>query len=69
MKTEAEICQEAFILLNEKLGIIETETFIASLLRDPFDYTQWQRNLWEGKSLKNIFDEAKEYERNRLEKS
>ena len=69
MKTEAEICQKALILLNEKLGIIETETFIATLLREPFDYTKWQKNLWEGKSLKEIFDAATEYERNNLQKS
>jgi len=68
MKTESEICQEALNLLNEKLGIIETETFIASILREPFDYTKWQRTLWEGKNLREIFDAAKNYEQKRLHK-
>ncbi len=62
MKTEAEICQDALLILNEKIGPVETEVFISVLLRDPFDYTEWQKTLWEGKSLKEIFDAAKEHE-------
>jgi hypothetical protein len=33
------------------LGIVEAERFITLILREPFDYTQWQRQLWADRSV------------------
>ena len=38
----------------KSLGEVDTERFIALIQREPFDYTEWQRNLWEGQSLKKL---------------
>ncbi len=32
--------------LIEALGELDAERFITLLLREPSDYTSWQRNLW-----------------------
>ena len=32
----------------------EAERFITLLLREPFDYTTWQRTLWPDKSIEDI---------------
>lgn len=63
MRTESQISNDALNLLNSKLGPVETEVFIASILRDPYDYTKWQRTLWADKNVDQIFDEAREHEK------
>ncbi|MDR1153532.1 MAG: hypothetical protein LBL04_02380 [Bacteroidales bacterium] len=48
--------------LNNELGILNAERFVALLLREPFDYTEWRRNnLFAGMSLDEIIDEADRY--------
>jgi len=36
------------------LGKVGAERFIALIQREPFDYTKWQRSLWEGLSVEEI---------------
>jgi hypothetical protein len=40
------------------LGSVETEIFIASLLKDPFDYTTWQREHFADVSLEDFNRQA-----------
>jgi hypothetical protein len=48
--------------LRDELGILDAERFVALLLREPFDYTEWRRNnLFAGMSLDEIIDEADRY--------
>ena len=53
-QTEAEIKLQGFIALTNALGMVDAERFIALIQREPFDYTNWQTNLFEGKSVKEI---------------
>jgi hypothetical protein len=61
MKTDTLIRNEGMKILIEHLGKVEAERFITLMIREPFDYTSWQRNLWEGKTVKQISDEAMKY--------
>ena len=61
MKTDTEIKTEGFRALTDALGDIEAERFIALIMREPFDYTKWQRKLWPGKSVKDLSREAMQY--------
>ena len=36
--------------LLEKLGVVETEQFIAVINREKFDYTKWQREYFDDMS-------------------
>lgn len=45
-------------LLIEKLGNVDAEKFISLLLKEPFDYTKWQRNMFEGMSINQISEQA-----------
>jgi hypothetical protein len=48
--------------LSNELGILNAERFVALLLREPFDYTEWrQNNLFVDMSLDEIIDEADKY--------
>lgn len=54
MITDTEIRIEGMKALVEALGDVQAERFIALLLREPFDYTKWQRQLWHDKSVEEI---------------
>jgi hypothetical protein len=43
------------------LGEVQTERFISLVMREPFDYTIWQRKLWIDKSVKEISHKAMLY--------
>jgi len=48
--------------LNDELGILDAERFMALILREPFDYTEWRKNnLFVGMSIDEIIDEADKY--------
>jgi len=47
--------------LVERLGVIETEIFISQLIREPFDYTKWQRDHYADMSLSELNKRAVEY--------
>ena len=58
--SETQLRAEGMRLLREKLGLVDAEVFINLLLKDHFDYTQWQETLWEGKTLDDISEMAQE---------
>jgi hypothetical protein len=62
MMNSAVLLDTGMRYLSEKLGPVEAERFIALLLREPFDYTEWRKNhLFVGKSVREISEEAAVY--------
>lgn len=47
--------------LLENLGTIETERFIAVLIRERFDYTKWRQGLFGNAGVSEINDAASTY--------
>ena len=45
-------------ILIDKLGNVDAEKFISLIIREPFDYTKWQRNMFAGMSVEQINNEA-----------
>jgi len=58
MITDTEIKLEGVKALITALGEVEAERFIALVMREPFDYTKWQRTLWIDKSVAELSDAA-----------
>ena len=54
MMTDTELKIKGFNTLVDTLGEIDAERFITLILREPFDYTKWQKNLWENRSIEEI---------------
>ena len=54
MRTDTEVRIRGLRALVDTLGTVEAERFIALILREPFDYTRWQRHLWADKSVDEI---------------
>ena len=63
MNTTAIIMNDGINCLIERLGTIETEIFISQLIREPFDYTKWQREHYAGFSVSELNKRAVEYAR------
>ena len=49
--TDTELKLRGIEALIAALGMVQAERFVSLILREPFDYTQWQRDLWPDKSL------------------
>ncbi len=54
MRTDTEIRVDGLHALVEVLGAVEAERFINLILREPFDYTKWQRQLWRDRNVVEI---------------
>ncbi len=52
--TDTEIKTMGIEALITKLGEVEAGRFISLIIREPFDYTIRQRNLWENKSVEDL---------------
>jgi len=65
MMGDIQIRNEGMKALRERLGIIDAEKFITIIRREPFDYTEWQRDLWKDKTVDELFKAAKDYSSNR----
>ncbi len=61
MRTTNVIMNEAMQCLLEKFGVVETEIFISTLLREPFDYTEWQREHFASCELDELNEKAVQY--------
>ena len=64
MRTDNIVRVDAVNILLANLGEVDTERFITMIKRDKFDYTEWQRTLFKGKSIEEIHAMATEYEKN-----
>ena len=58
----AEIMSKGMKCLMEHLGVVEAERFVATVIREKFDYTRWQRESFDGKSPEEISREAEIFE-------
>ena len=63
MITDTEIKIKGFEALVNTFGKVDAERFIALIMREPFDYTKWQRTLWEEKTIAQISQAASEFRR------
>jgi hypothetical protein len=68
MRNTAVIMQDGMDCLIDKLGAYETEVFIWNILKEPFDYTEWQKEYFKDVSLEDFNRRAAEYDKlNRLQ--
>jgi hypothetical protein len=49
-------------VLAENLGVVEAERFITLILREPFDYTKRQRDLYAEMPVEDLYNKIKTHE-------
>jgi len=53
--------------LENALGMVEAERFITLILREPFDYTEWQKDLYSDLSIDELCDNVKKFRKYKSE--
>ena len=53
--------RKGFDALSKNLGLVDTERFISLILREPFDYTEWQHDLYKDVSLDEFYCNVQEF--------
>jgi hypothetical protein len=59
--TDTEIKKKGLKILIENLGDLDAEKFISLIIKEPFDYTQWQSTLWSDQPVKEVSEKAMDY--------
>lgn len=60
MKTDSELKSEGMEILRSRLGIVESERFIALVVRDTFDYTHWRQDQWADTTVEELAEQARQ---------
>ena len=63
--SSAKILEEGISCLFERLGTVETERFISTLMREKFDYTKWKRKYFDDVNADDFNAAAVEYANSR----
>jgi len=50
--------QSAVKCLIENFGAVQTERFISLIIKEPFDYTKWQKDLYNDMTADELFSAA-----------
>jgi len=57
------VMEKGINALLENLGVLDTEQFISTLLKEPFDYTEWSRKHYAGVALREFNQRAVEFDK------
>ena len=63
MNNTAEILDVGMNCLIEKLGVVNTEHFISTLVREKTDYTKWRQQYFGDVSIDEFLNAAAAYDR------
>jgi len=68
MRSTAAVMDEGITVLLKNLGVLDTELFISTLLKESFDYTEWRREHLVALDIDpaEFNRQAVEYDKNRL---
>ncbi|MDR3181931.1 MAG: hypothetical protein LBT89_03265 [Planctomycetaceae bacterium] len=61
MKSDTVLRRDGMRILAEHLGIVEAERFVMLINSEPFDYTQWRQQLFNGVPLEEFLKNARQY--------
>ena len=61
--TDNEIKLQGVDALISSLGEVQAERFITLMLREPFNYTEWQAKLWSDKSIDELSNMAMSFQK------
>ena len=59
--SDNELTMRGMNLLKEAFGPVDAERFVYVMTRDGFDYTEWQRNLFDGETVRLLGEKIKAF--------
>jgi len=57
------LSRNAMKCLVDNFGVVQTERFIALIIKEPFDYTQWQKDLFNDITTDELFNAASNWKK------
>lgn len=60
MRTDTVVKNDGMKALFETLGKVDAERFISLIIKEPFDYTKWQKDLFPNMSVRELSKVAME---------
>ena len=61
MSSDTVLKNEGMKVLATHLGLVRAERFISLMIREPFDYTEWQRDLYKDVPLDDFLKSAMDF--------
>jgi len=61
MKTDSIVIADGMKILLKELGKVDAERFISLVIKEPFDYTKWQANLFNDMSVNELSKKAMDH--------
>lgn len=61
IRTDTVVKNDGMKALLETLGKVDAERFISLIIKEPFDYTKWQNDLFTNLSIKELSNAAMEF--------
>lgn len=61
MMTDTELKIKGLEILTKALGAVDAEKFVTLIMREPFDYTKWRRQLWPTETVEELSGKAMQY--------
>jgi len=59
--SDNELTVRGMNLLKEEFGPVDAERFVYVMTRDGFDYTEWQRDLFKGESVRSLGEKMRAF--------
>jgi hypothetical protein len=69
MNSDTVLKNEGMKVLATNLGLVQAERFISLMIREPFDYTEWQRSLYKDVPLDVFLKNAMDFRLSQTNKS
>ena len=63
MTADTVLKRKGFDALSKALGLVDAERFISLILREPFDYTEWQRDLYKDVTLEEFYHDVQNFKK------
>ena len=58
VRSDTLVRTEGMKILFDGLGKVDAERFISMIIKEPFDYTKWQNNLFSDMSIRELSSAA-----------
>ena len=59
--SDNELTVKGMNLLKDQLGPVDAERFVYILVKDRFDYTEWQKDLFKGETVRSLGEKMKAF--------
>jgi len=63
MMNDTVLGQSVMRCLIDNFGVVQAERFISLVIKEPFDYTNWQRDLFKDMTVEDIFSAATDWKK------